>query len=147
MGGPVLGVDIVPWGEMTNADKDDPHLSQADWCLDSRELPIKDNSMDFVFSHHSLEHIGEQNIVNGDTFKALEEWARVLKPGGYLVVVLPDINTCIPPIARKRGLHTHHGLEPDEVRALLGKLPLEVIRFNEFSEHDIFEFVAVKCSQ
>lgn len=40
-------------------------------------------SMDFVFSSHLLEHIA-------DYPKALKEWMRVLKPGGYLILYLPD---------------------------------------------------------
>jgi len=40
-------------------------------------------SMDFVFSSHLLEHIE-------NTQKALKEWWRVLKVGGYLVLYLPD---------------------------------------------------------
>ncbi|MDH3981279.1 MAG: methyltransferase domain-containing protein [Kiritimatiellaceae bacterium] len=40
-------------------------------------------SMDFVFSSHLLEHIE-------DTDAALKEWWRVIKPGGYLVLYLPD---------------------------------------------------------
>ncbi len=39
-------------------------------------------SMDFVFSSHTLEHIN-------DTLATLKEWYRVVKPGGYLVLYLP----------------------------------------------------------
>ena len=41
-----------------------------------------DNSMDFVFSSHCLEHMT-------DPVSALKEWHRVLKRGGYLVLILP----------------------------------------------------------
>lgn len=40
-------------------------------------------SLDFVFSSHTLEHLE-------NTRKALKEWLRVIKPGGYLVLYLPD---------------------------------------------------------
>jgi len=147
MGGPVLGIDVVPWAEMTNADRNDPHLSQADWCLDSRELPIKDNSMDFVFGHHVLEHIGKTDKTDADTLKALAEWVRILKPGGYLVLVTPDINHCISPVAKRKGLIIPHGLQPEEVRKLLDKLPVEVVRFNQFKEKETFELVVCKCQR
>lgn len=39
-------------------------------------------SMDFVFSSHTLEHID-------DDMKALREWWRVLKPKGFLTLYLP----------------------------------------------------------
>ena len=39
-------------------------------------------SMDFVFSSHTLEHLDDDR-------KALREWWRVIKPGGHLVLYLP----------------------------------------------------------
>ena len=44
---------------------------------------IPDESYDFVLSCHSLEHVA-------NPLKAVAEWKRVLKPGGYIVLVLPD---------------------------------------------------------
>ena len=44
---------------------------------------IADNSYDFILSCHSLEHVA-------NPVKAVEEWRRVLKPGGLFVLVLPD---------------------------------------------------------
>jgi SAM-dependent methyltransferase len=46
---------------------------------------ISDNSYDFVLSSHNLEH-----IVN--PVKALEEWIRVVKKDGYILLVVPDKN-------------------------------------------------------
>src|SRR5271169_2818674 len=44
---------------------------------------FKDGSLDFVFSSHCLEDFE-------DTHGVLKEWFRVLKPGGNLVLFLPD---------------------------------------------------------
>ena len=44
---------------------------------------IPDNSYDFILSSHSLEH-------TANPIKALKEWRRIVKPGGRLVLVLPD---------------------------------------------------------
>ena len=44
---------------------------------------IKSASYDFLLSCHSLEHVA-------NPIKALAEWKRVLKPGGRLILVLPD---------------------------------------------------------
>lgn len=57
----------------------------ADIAVDTCEkLPLfATDSMDFVFSSHLLEHIA-------DWKGALSEWFRVIKPGGYLCLYVPD---------------------------------------------------------
>jgi SAM-dependent methyltransferase len=40
-------------------------------------------SYDFVYSSHCLEHVY-------DPFKSLQEWGQLVKPGGYMVVVIPE---------------------------------------------------------
>lgn len=58
---------------------------------------IESNKYDFLLSCHNLEHVA-------NPFKAVKEWKRVLKPGGLLVLVLPnkeytfDINRSYTPI-------------------------------------------------
>lgn len=42
-----------------------------------------DNSLDYVYSSHLLEDFDDTAVV-------LEEWLRVLKPGGRLVIYCPD---------------------------------------------------------
>lgn len=49
---------------------------------DGITLPFNSESQDYVFSSHCLEHID-------DPFQAIQEWWRVLKVGGYLVVTVP----------------------------------------------------------
>jgi SAM-dependent methyltransferase len=44
---------------------------------------IADDSYDFVLSSHNLEHFA-------NPIKALEEWKRIIRPGGALVLVLPN---------------------------------------------------------
>ena len=47
------------------------------------DLPMfKDNELDYVVNCHLLEHLA-------DTKKALKEWYRVLKSGGYLGISIP----------------------------------------------------------
>jgi len=45
-------------------------------------LPIEENSVDFVISSHVIEHFP-------DPIKALKEWHRVVRPGGYIYVIAP----------------------------------------------------------
>lgn len=48
-------------------------------CLSS----VKDGTYGFVHSSHCLEHLR-------DPAEGLGHWLRVLKPGGYLVITMPD---------------------------------------------------------
>jgi SAM-dependent methyltransferase len=42
-----------------------------------------DDAFDFLHSSHCLEHLR-------DPFEGLKNWVRVVRPGGYLVVLVPD---------------------------------------------------------
>lgn len=58
----------------------DKSIAQA--FFPAAQIPFTDSSFDFILSEHTLEHIG--NVI-----RALREWLRVLKPGGYLILFLP----------------------------------------------------------
>jgi predicted SAM-dependent methyltransferase/glycosyltransferase involved in cell wall biosynthesis len=61
----------------------------VDEVFDLDEIPYKDNSISVINSEHSLEHVG---WVRAD--RALVEWYRVLKPGGQLMLKIPDLSDC-----------------------------------------------------
>jgi SAM-dependent methyltransferase len=44
---------------------------------------VEAHSYDFVLSCHSLEHVA-------NPLKALREWERILKPGGFLILAVPN---------------------------------------------------------
>lgn len=46
------------------------------------KLPFKNEVFDYVFSSHVLEHFF-------DPIKAIEEWFRVIKKGGYVYMIIP----------------------------------------------------------
>jgi SAM-dependent methyltransferase len=46
------------------------------------DLPFKDGTLDYVLSSHVIEHFF-------DPVKALREWHRVIKPGGYIFIIAP----------------------------------------------------------
>lgn len=49
---------------------------------DGKSLPFADESKDYVYSSHCLEHIAD--------FKGtIREWFRVVKIGGYIITVVP----------------------------------------------------------
>jgi ubiquinone/menaquinone biosynthesis C-methylase UbiE len=45
---------------------------------------VEDNYYDWVYSSHCLEHLDSP-------VRAIENWWRILKPGGHLIVVVPDL--------------------------------------------------------
>lgn len=45
-------------------------------------LPFKDNYFDVVWSSHTLEH-------SDNPIKTLNEFRRVVKPGGYILIIVP----------------------------------------------------------
>lgn len=51
---------------------------------DARTLPwFRDDSLDYIYSSHTLEDMEDMN-------GPLYDWVRVLRPGGRLVLILPD---------------------------------------------------------
>lgn len=62
-----------------------PTVVRWDWEQgDAQYLGVlEDETFDYVYSSHCLEHMVHVT-------QALLNWVRVLKPGGYLYVVVPD---------------------------------------------------------
>jgi len=51
----------------------------------SNELPFKEKTLDGIIASHCLEH-----IVN--PIQALNEWIKLVKVGGRIILVIPDVN-------------------------------------------------------
>ena len=61
---------------------------EADLKADAKDLSMfEDGSVDLIESHHMIEHLSF-----ADTESALEEWQRVLRRRGLLVISCPDIS-------------------------------------------------------
>jgi ubiquinone/menaquinone biosynthesis C-methylase UbiE len=51
-------------------------------------LPMfADDELDYVVQRHNLEHYQ-------DFIKAIQEWKRIVKPGGLIGMVVPDYDVC-----------------------------------------------------
>jgi len=61
----------------------DLHQTDADMCMDARQIDFPDASFDVVIAHHLLEHVADDALV-------LREFARVLRPGGYALLAVPQ---------------------------------------------------------
>lgn len=70
----------------------------ADICCDVRCMPFENDYADLVYASHLLEHFHEHEL-----FAVLREWRRVLKPGGKLIVRVPDIQAACK-LAAEQGI-------------------------------------------
>lgn len=59
---------------------------KPDYRIDLHILPFETNQFDIVYSSHTLEHFGRDEVES-----VLDEWVRILKPGGEFRLVIPNI--------------------------------------------------------
>lgn len=86
---------------------------------------FRDECLDFIYSSHVLEDFHDTRVV-------LDEWLRVLKPGGHLVLYLPDEQTyrayCRSQGKPPNAHHIHEDFSLKHVKdALLHRKDLEII--------------------
>lgn len=62
-------------------------LHDSDMDMDIRRLPFDDNSADEIVSIHVCEHFYVKEILG-----ILQDWHRVLKPGGTFIAELPCLD-------------------------------------------------------
>jgi SAM-dependent methyltransferase len=82
----VVGVDV------TNEPRDNPNVDEAAKA-DLRTLPFSPSTFDLIVMSHVAEHLTEPEPVFG-------ELARVLSPGGRLVLLTPNRWHYVPLVAR-----------------------------------------------
>lgn len=71
------------------------------------KLPMQDNSVSLIYASHILEHFGRFAYM-----AVLQEWFRVLEPGGILRLAVPDFAACA-------AIYYENGLE-DGLSGLVG---------------------------
>jgi predicted SAM-dependent methyltransferase len=67
----------------------------------SGRLPFEDGAADVVYASHLLEHFPTDEIPG-----LLAEWRRVLRPGGVLLIAVPDLEVIASIIVRRSGWFT-----------------------------------------
>lgn len=105
---------------------------------------VADESMEYAFSSHLLEHIEPERIV-----KVLREWWRTIKVGGSLILYVPDEDEY--PKIGEEGANTDHkwNVSYNEVMRLMHKtkVPFDLMDFqkrNSGMEYSLY-FVFKKC--
>lgn len=78
---PFTSTPEVEWCNVDSQERWKP-----DVCCDAARLPFPDESADYVVMHHFLEH---SNLTEAG--KMVHQANRVLKPGGSLLIFLPDM--------------------------------------------------------
>lgn len=106
------GTPVVPWamsmdlpmGEFLHYRSNNQPENAIHLQGDARNLHwFRDGVLDFVYSSHLLEDFFDWDPI-------LREWARVIKPGGYLVILVPDKELFAEAISKGQPpncAHTH----------------------------------------
>lgn len=142
-----LGLDIgcgqrKCWPHMIGVDSGH-HFGKGDATIqsDGSNLALfSDDSLDFVFSSHTLEHIPPDKVPD-----VLKEWSRVIKKGGHLVLYLPSSN--LYPKVGEEGANPDHkwDIYPGDVAKILqestccGWTQVEDEERSENTEYSLFE--------
>lgn len=86
-----------------------------DHCCDLRQLPFDSGIADIVYSSHVLEH-----FIRNECEPLLVEWLRVLKPGGELRIVVPNIRWAIQEIGKDTGWYDDTKMSTNILNVLYG---------------------------
>lgn len=125
------GDPVVPWAISLDLPVDeycyytgqpDPHNEKFQWRGYATDLPFKDETLDWVYSSHLLEDYLHWGPV-------LKEWVRVLKPGGNLIVLIPDMklwNEAVKNGQPMNAAHRHEG-KVGELSTYAENLNLEIL--------------------
>ena len=81
-----------------------PNDVQADCCA----LPFPSGTAELIEAYHLIEHLGRH-----DAMRALDEWNRVLRPGGRLIIECPDVRQVAREfiLGREERLDNLYGLQ------------------------------------
>ena len=115
------GNPVVPWAISFDQtiEKCDAYTCGKRYTVhlrgDCRALPFESDSLDFVYSSHLIE-----DFVFSDWTPIIKEWVRCLKPGGNLIVLVPEITLWNNAIKAGQPPNCSHKYEP--VLAMLQRL-------------------------
>lgn len=139
MGGLDIGSGAFRYKDYTTVDL---YAPEADIKADMGDLPIESGTIDDIWACHCLEHIPPIRVQ-----PTLKEWLRVLRPGGTIKIVIPDLDdACRAWLERKAaalsmiyggseiGAAHYHGWGAIELRDELTIAGIEVLSVQNYRE-------------
>jgi predicted SAM-dependent methyltransferase len=105
-----------------------------DLVADIREgLPLESGTLDYAVSVHALSELAYSDLPS-----ALAELYRLLRPGGTLRLVVPDLDADIR--AYGEHDHDHFNLAPDEAQSRGGRFIAHILRGGQWRTLFTFDF-------
>jgi ADP-heptose:LPS heptosyltransferase len=137
-----IGVDnYKQWGKLSPADEYGLKMNVDIRCDCEKLEPFANQSMDFVFSSHLLEHVEDPQAV-------LAEWWRVIKHNGYLVLYLPHADF-YPNVGEEGANPDHkHDFKPQDIIQMMKEVGYwDLVRSENRSQPDDNEYSFLQVYQ
>lgn len=78
----------------------------VDIVSEAHQIKMTSGTADLVYSQEMLEHIPRKEYA-----RVLNEWARILKPGGFLWIEVPDFLACCEQVLQVDTLEMDRGIQ------------------------------------
>lgn len=112
----------------------------VDICARAENLPFKNESIGYIVSFHTVEHI------KGDLFLTFQEWIRVLVPNGLIGIAMPNKKFFLHnPDVKNEGAAAYHEMEPLELYSIFKKFNnIDILLWNSRENNFDFDMVIKK---
>lgn len=139
------GCPVVPWA--IQVDLPDPEYTKYNQCSvpetiqwrgSIADLPFKDETLDWVYCSHVLEDFNRITVWPS----LFTEFARVLKPGGVLVLIVPECERWAAAIARGQPPNCSHNA-PEPSLGDLSRYALQadfIVESEKFTDIDPYDY-------